>query len=96
EFFYDQVPKERRNLGFSLYSTIFGIGDLFSVFLTFVIQKASSTGGQHGWLANNMNQAHLDYFYWFLAGLSVLELVAFLCFSKSYVYKQWSSNVMVN
>ncbi|XP_026416415.1 protein NRT1/ PTR FAMILY 5.14-like [Papaver somniferum] len=66
--------------------------EMSSVLLIFVIQKASSAGGQHGWLANNMNQAHLDYFYWFLAGLSVVELVAFLSFSKSSVYKQWSSN----
>ncbi|KAI3911921.1 hypothetical protein MKW92_001563, partial [Papaver armeniacum] len=77
-----------RSAGLSLYSTIFGIGDFFNVFLIYVIQKVTSAGGQHGWLANNMNQAHLDYFYWFLAGLSMLELVAFLCFAKSYVYKQ--------
>ncbi|XP_026442073.1 protein NRT1/ PTR FAMILY 5.10-like [Papaver somniferum] len=88
EFFHDQVPNKIRSVGLSLYSTVFGIGDFFSVFLIYVIQKVTSAGGQPGWLANNMNQAHLDYFYWFLAGLSMLELVAFLCFAKSYVYKQ--------
>ncbi|XP_026411852.1 protein NRT1/ PTR FAMILY 5.10-like [Papaver somniferum] len=86
EFFYDPVPNELRNLGLSLYSSIFGKGDIFNVFLISVIQMVTSAGGQEGWLANNMNQGHLDYFYWFLAGLSAIELAAFLCFAKSYEY----------
>ncbi|RZC94030.1 hypothetical protein C5167_016727 [Papaver somniferum] len=87
EFFYDQVPNGLRSVGLSLYCTMFGLGDFLSVFLISVIQKVTSAGGQHGWIATNINQAHLDYFYWFLAALSVIELVAFLCFSKSYAYK---------
>ncbi|KAI3879165.1 hypothetical protein MKW98_028732 [Papaver atlanticum] len=90
EFFYDQVPNGLRSVGLSLYWTMLGIGNFLSVVLISVIQKVTTAGGQHGWIANNLNQAHLDYFYWFLAGLSVIELVAFLCFSKSYVYKQGS------
>ncbi|KAI3943100.1 hypothetical protein MKW92_052433 [Papaver armeniacum] len=87
EFFNDQVPSELRSLGrLSLYSSIFGKGDLFSFSLISVIQMVTSEDGQHGWLANNMNQGHLDYFYWFLAGLSAIELAAFLCFAKSYGY----------
>ncbi|KAI3936325.1 hypothetical protein MKW92_001588, partial [Papaver armeniacum] len=83
EFLYDQVPSELRSLGrLSLYSSIFGKGDLFSFSLISVIQMVTSEDGQHGWLANNMNQGHLDYFYWFLAGLSAIELAAFLCFAK--------------
>ncbi|XP_026416419.1 protein NRT1/ PTR FAMILY 5.10-like [Papaver somniferum] len=88
EFFYNQVPHDLRSAGLSLYSAIFGIGDILSVFLIFAIQKVTSAGGQHGWLANNMNQAHLDYFYWFLAGLSVIELAAFFCFAKSHVHNK--------
>ncbi|MCL7035088.1 hypothetical protein MKW94_001801 [Papaver nudicaule] len=87
EFFYDQVPSGLRSVGLSMYSTMFGIGHFLSVFLISVIQKATSVGGQYGWFANNMNQGHLDYFYGFLAGLCIIAFVAFLCFSKSYVYK---------
>jgi peptide/histidine transporter 3/4 len=35
-----------------------------------------------------LNRAHLDYFYWLLAGLCVVELVAFFFFSRAYVYKK--------
>ncbi|KAI3878426.1 hypothetical protein MKW98_001841, partial [Papaver atlanticum] len=93
EFFYDQVPSELRSLSLSLYSSIFGKGDLFSFILISVIQMVISADGQHGWLANNMNQGHLDYFYWFLAGLSAIELAAFLCFTKSYAYNKQDAPV---
>ncbi|XP_026457963.1 protein NRT1/ PTR FAMILY 5.10-like [Papaver somniferum] len=88
EFFYDEVPNELRSVGLSLYSTIFGVGSLLSGLLISVIQKATSAGGEYGWFANNINQGHLDYFYWLLAGLDLVGFVAFLCFSKFYVYKR--------
>ncbi|KAH9603013.1 hypothetical protein KSS87_012192 [Heliosperma pusillum] len=69
EFFYDQVPTELRSVGLSLYLSVFGTGSLLSSLLVSIIDKTTSGGGQDSWFANNLNRAHLDYFYWFLAGL---------------------------
>ncbi|CAK8564672.1 unnamed protein product [Lathyrus sativus] len=88
EFFYDQVPDELRSMGLSLYLSIFGVGSFLSSFLISAIQKGTSKDGGDGWFASNLNRAHLDYFYALLAVLSVVELSAFLFFSKSYVYKR--------
>ncbi|KAJ4868846.1 Protein NRT1/ PTR FAMILY 5.12 [Raphanus sativus] len=70
EFFYGQVPVELRSLGLSLYLSVVGIGNFLSSFMVAVIEKATSQSGQVSWFANNLNQAHLDYFYWLLACLS--------------------------
>ncbi|XP_077241403.1 protein NRT1/ PTR FAMILY 5.10-like [Tasmannia lanceolata] len=86
EFFYDQVPDELRSVGMSLYLSIFGIGSFLSSFLISIIEKATVASGQN-WFSNNLNQAHLDYFYWLLAGLSTVELGLYLYFANSYVYK---------
>ncbi|CAA0809890.1 Protein NRT1/ PTR FAMILY 5.10 [Striga hermonthica] len=88
EFFYGEVPAELKSVGLSMYLSILGIGSLLSSFLISSIQVATSRGGRPGWFADDLNRAHLDYFYWLLAGMSALGFVAFTCFTKSYMYKR--------
>ncbi|XP_028799188.1 protein NRT1/ PTR FAMILY 5.10-like isoform X1 [Neltuma alba] len=88
EFFYDQIPDELRSVGLALYLSIFGVGSFLSSFVVSCIEKVTGGGGQYSWFANNLNRAHLDYFYALLAALSMVELAAFLFFSKSYIYKR--------
>ncbi|OVA05229.1 Proton-dependent oligopeptide transporter family [Macleaya cordata] len=88
EFFYDQVPEGLRSMGLSFYLSIFGIGSFLSGFLISIIETVTSGSGQYSWFSNNLNRAHLDYFYWLLAGLLIVELAAYLCFAKSYLYKK--------
>lgn len=88
ELFYDQVPTELKSLGLALYLSIFGVGSFLSSFLISVIQKITSAAGYDGWFSDNLNRAHLDYFYWVLSGLSAVALVVFLYFGKSYDYNR--------
>uniref|UniRef100_A0A1J3J0B1 Protein NRT1/ PTR FAMILY 5.10 n=1 Tax=Noccaea caerulescens TaxID=107243 RepID=A0A1J3J0B1_NOCCA len=88
EFFYDQVPSDLRSVGLALYLSIFGIGSFISSFMVSVIEKLTSQSGQVSWFANNLNQAHLDYFYWLLACFSFIGLASYLYFAKSYVSKR--------
>lgn len=39
------------------------------------------------WFSSNLNRAHLDYFYWLLAGLCMLALGLYVHLSISYVYR---------
>lgn len=86
EFFYDQVPDCLRSLGVALYLCIFGIGRFCSGFLISIIDGVTG-GKEEGWFANNLNKAHLDYFFWLLAGLGFASFMVYLWFAKSYVYK---------
>lgn len=88
EFFYDQVPSDLRSVGLALYLSIFGIGSFISSFMVSIIEKLTSQSGQVSWFANNLNQAHLDYFYWLLACFSFIGLASYLYFAKSYVSKR--------
>ncbi|KAJ7945749.1 Protein NRT1/ PTR FAMILY 5.10 [Quillaja saponaria] len=86
EFFYDQVPTEVRSMGLALYLSIFGVGSFLSSFLISVIEEATGGDGKDSWFSNNINRAHLDYFYWLLSGLSAVAFVLYVYFAKSYIY----------
>ncbi|CAL4972915.1 unnamed protein product [Urochloa decumbens] len=87
EFFYDQVPDALRSLGLAFFLSIFGVGHFLSSFLISAIDGATKKSGA-SWFSNNLNRAHLDYFYWLLAGLCAVELAAFVVVSRVYVYKK--------
>ncbi|KAK4483883.1 hypothetical protein RD792_011092 [Penstemon davidsonii] len=88
EFFYEQVPCDLKSIGLAMYLSIYGIGSLLSSFLVSLIENATKTHGQDGWFADNLNRAHLDYFYWLLTGLSVVGFTAYIYFARSYVYRR--------
>ncbi|KAJ4846985.1 hypothetical protein Tsubulata_919986 [Turnera subulata] len=87
EFFYNQVPSELRSVGLALYLSIFGVGSFLSSFLISAVEKATGGVGHDNWFSDNLNRAHLDYFYWLLAVLSAAQLAAYLYCAKSYIYK---------
>ncbi|TVU19498.1 hypothetical protein EJB05_35649, partial [Eragrostis curvula] len=86
EFFYDQVPDKLRSLGLALYLSIFGVGSFISSALVSGIDRATAARGR-SWFDNNLNRGHLDYFYWLIAGLSAVELLAYVVFAVTYKYK---------
>ncbi|XP_028773301.1 protein NRT1/ PTR FAMILY 5.10 isoform X3 [Neltuma alba] len=90
EFFYDQVPDELRSMGLALYLSVIGVGSFLSSFLISVLEVITGKLGNSSWFNDNLNQAHIDYFYWLLAGLSVMGLTLFIFNAKSYIYNQKS------
>ncbi|KAJ4849844.1 hypothetical protein Tsubulata_029079 [Turnera subulata] len=81
------VPSELRSVGLALYLSIFGVGSFLSSFLISAVEKATGGVGHDNWFSDNLNRAHLDYFYWLLAVLSAAQLAAYLYCAKSYIYK---------
>ncbi|KAK9929714.1 hypothetical protein M0R45_026802 [Rubus argutus] len=88
EFFYDQVSNELRSVGIALYFSILGVGNFLSSFLIYVIEEATNVVGATSWFSDNLNRAHLDYFYWLLAALSAVQLAIYIYFAKSYMYNR--------
>lgn len=88
EFFYEQVPNDLKSVGLAMYLSILGVGSLLSSFLISFIQNVTESHGRDGWFADNLNRAHLDYFYWLLAGVSAFGFAAYVYFARSYVYRR--------
>ncbi|CAN6476230.1 unnamed protein product [Victoria cruziana] len=81
EFFYDQMPDTLRGTGIATYLSIVGLGSFLSGFLVFLIEKLSSATSGGSWFSTNLNKAHLDYFYWLLAGFSCLGFCVYIFFA---------------
>ncbi|XP_023515136.1 protein NRT1/ PTR FAMILY 5.2-like [Cucurbita pepo subsp. pepo] len=92
EFFYNQAPESMKSLGTSYSSTSIGVGNFLSGVLLKLVSNISSRHGGKGWIINNLNASHLDYYYAFFAILNCLNFIFFLVVSKYYVYKSELSN----
>ncbi|KAB5545132.1 hypothetical protein DKX38_013244 [Salix brachista] len=94
EFFYDQAPESMKSLGTSYSTTSLGIGNFFSSFLLTTISDITKKNGHRGWILNNLNASHLDYYYAFFAILNFLNFILFLFLIRFYVYKAEVSDSM--
>ncbi|XP_048235250.1 protein NRT1/ PTR FAMILY 5.2 [Ricinus communis] len=94
EFFYDQAPESMKSLGTSYSTTSLGIGNFLSSFLLSTVSRLTSKNGHQGWILNNLNASHLDYYYAFFAILNFFNFLFFLVVIKFYVYKAEASDSM--
>ncbi|BAT88369.1 protein NRT1/ PTR FAMILY 8.2-like [Vigna umbellata] len=88
EFFYEQAPDAMRSFCSALSLLTVAFGQYLSSLLVTIVTKISTKNGSPGWIPDNLNFGHIDYFYWLLALLSVLNLIAFLIVSMFYTYKR--------
>ncbi|KAF3328087.1 protein NRT1/ PTR FAMILY 5.2-like protein [Carex littledalei] len=87
EFFYDQAPEGMKSLGTSYAMTTLGVGNFLSSILLSTVSDLTKRNGHMGWITNNLNESHLDYYYAFFVGLNCINFIAFFIVSRLYVYK---------
>ncbi|KAL7586573.1 hypothetical protein Lser_V15G38317 [Lactuca serriola] len=88
EFFYDQAPDSMRSLCAALQLTITALGSYVSALLVTIVTIISTRGGGAGWITDNLNYGHLDYFFWLLAGLSLVNLGVFVVLARKHTYRK--------
>ncbi|KAM5583335.1 protein NRT1/ PTR FAMILY 8.1 [Rosa sericea] len=88
DFFYDQAPDAMRSLCSALSLSTVALGNYFNSLLVTIVTNVTTKNNKPGWIPDNLNYGHLDYFFWMLAVLSVLNLGAFLLIAQWYTYKK--------
>ena len=84
EFFYTELPKSMASFSMSLLYMAFGVGNLAGALIVKVVQVASKRGGRTGWLVDNLNVGHYDYYYLVLAVLCAANVVYFVVCGWAY------------
>ncbi|KAG7658875.1 MFS transporter superfamily [Arabidopsis suecica] len=88
EFFYDQAPESMRSTATALFWMAISIGNYVSTLLVTLVHKFSAKPDGSNWLPdNNLNRGRLEYFYWLITVLQVVNLVYYLWCAKIYTYK---------
>ncbi|KAJ6385099.1 hypothetical protein OIU77_028325 [Salix suchowensis] len=88
EFFYEQAPDAMRSTCSALSLTTVALGNYLSSLLVTIVTSISTKNEKVGWIPDNLNYGHIDYFFWLLGILSVLNLGVYLLISRWYTYKK--------
>ena len=84
EFAYSQAPKCLQGLVMGAFLVTSGLGSYVASILVIIVRSASDTD----WYpSNDPNNGHLEYFFFLLAGLMMVNFVVFLYVASSYQYK---------
>ncbi|XBI01919.1 hypothetical protein VPH35_130579 [Triticum aestivum] len=78
EFFYDQSPGSMKSLGTALVHLAVAGGSYLNSALLGAVALAT------GWIPDNLDEGHLDNFFWFMAALSTLNMLQFVYYSIRY------------
>ena len=87
EFFYKQFPESMRSFGGSFLFCGVAICSYFSSFMISIVHKGTRNASGVDWLAEDLNKGRLDYFYYLVTALEVLNLGYFLICAKWYKYR---------
>ena len=87
EFFNRQFPEHMRSIANSLFSCSMAGANYVSSLLVTTVHHTTRTHNHPDWLTNDINAGRLDYFYYVIAGMGVLNFVYFVCVAKRYRYK---------
>ncbi|KAK4263784.1 hypothetical protein QN277_029156 [Acacia crassicarpa] len=88
EFFYDQSPESMRSTAMALFWAVVSVGNYVSTLLVTLIHKFTRRPDGSNWLPdNNLNKGKLEYFYWLITILQLINLVFYLWCAKRYTYK---------
>eukprot|EP01018_Ginkgo_biloba_P018598 Gb_34916 [translate_table: standard] len=87
EFFYDEAPDAMRSICGAVYHLSMALGNYLNTFLVTAITVMTTKGGRAGWIPDNLNEGHLDYYFLVLALLGLLNLIVYVVCALTYKYK---------
>uniref|UniRef100_A0A0E0KUN0 Uncharacterized protein n=1 Tax=Oryza punctata TaxID=4537 RepID=A0A0E0KUN0_ORYPU len=87
EFFYNEAPESMKSICTSLALLTVALGSYMSSFIYAVVNAFTAVDGRPGWISDNLNEGHLDYFFWVMAALCTLNFVVYSAFARNYKVK---------
>ncbi|KAI4314223.1 hypothetical protein L6164_027156 [Bauhinia variegata] len=94
EFYNKESPDNMRSMGNSLLClTVSGASYLSSLIVN-IVHNFTARQGQPDWLDNDINKGRLEYYYYILAGLMVMNFGYFIFIARRYSYKIINAQIL--
>lgn len=87
EFYYKQFPENMRSIGGSLSFVGFALSNYLSGLLISTVHRTTKGAATGDWLPEDLNKGRLDYFYYLVAALGLINFGFFIVCAKWYKYK---------
>lgn len=84
EFYYQQFPENMRSVAGAVLFLGMSISSYASGALVTIVHNVTGRNGSRNWLAQDLNEARLDWFYMMIAGAAALNFVYFIVCAKWY------------
>ncbi|CAI9099466.1 OLC1v1036293C1 [Oldenlandia corymbosa var. corymbosa] len=86
EFIYDQSPESMKSTAIALYSLALSLGNYLGTSLVAFVHD--HTGKEGNWLPDrNLNKGKLDYYFWLMTGIQVVNFIYYVICAWHYTYK---------
>ncbi|AES87363.2 peptide/nitrate transporter [Medicago truncatula] len=83
-FFTAQAPDGLKSLGMGLSMSSSAVGSYVANTILTVVMKITSTHGRPGWVSPNLNDGHLDWFFFLSACLTGINLIFYIVCARRY------------
>ncbi|XVF09160.1 hypothetical protein REPUB_Repub07fG0067600 [Reevesia pubescens] len=93
EFYYKQFPENMKSIAGSLFYCGLAGSSYVSSLLILIVHRTTNGAATGNWLPEDLNKGRLDYFYYMIVGLGVLNMGYFLLCSRWYKYKGNSDTI---
>lgn len=84
EFYYSQFSKSMSSIAMALMAIGIAASSLVGSVLVNIVNNVTDKGGEESWLSSNLNKGHLDYYYWLITFLCLINFIYFLVCCWSY------------
>jgi len=84
DFFYTESPKSMKSTLFSLNYAVDGIGAVLGS-----VSILAVNSGRHPWITNDLNDGHLELYFFVIGGIMCVLFGIYLVFASRYTYKEF-------
>eukprot|EP01083_Nonionella_stella_P148571 470604_1 len=85
DFFYTEAPKSMKSTLFSLNYAVDGFGAVCGSASIILVNRVPT----HPWITNNLNDGHLEYYFFAIAAIMSIAFAFFISFANGYTYKEF-------